>query len=209
MLAVGAGLLLAVLPAPGPALSAQIRLVGTHQVELELRNTGDARFDRTVHTGFRLTPRTNGTVDVRDLWAPVDPGSGASYGANRPPALVLEPGAVRRARVDLHHLFWQLSRSSFWPNQSLLDVAERATYRLAFDLELEDPTAASRHESGPRVRSNEVMVTLEGRAQRDWRSKPSADREPSVDASGRVAEVAWPGNSSMAGIVLCTCALDR
>jgi hypothetical protein len=46
-------------------------------------------------------------------------------------------------------------------------VAERATYGLAFELEVEDATAASRQESGPRVRSNEVILAIEGRARHD------------------------------------------
>jgi hypothetical protein len=141
--------------------------VGTHQVELELRNTGDARFHGKVHAAFLLTPRPRTSTDDRVLRTPVDPGTGTVYFANHPPSLTLEPGAVRRTRYDLHQLPWQLSRSSFWPNQSLLDVAERATYGLAFELEVEDATAASRQESRPRVRSNEVILAIEGRARHD------------------------------------------
>jgi hypothetical protein len=100
------------------------------------------------------------TGKAGEFWAPFDLETFRPVGPNTTSTLVVPTGAGRTVSIELAHLRWAKSISSFWPNQPLTEAVPDGEYSARVIIEERDRQ---------RVKSKPIEVTISskrGAAQR-------------------------------------------
>ena len=139
---------------------------------VSIKNISDKPVNLVGIYALQLT-RSNESRDGKSgtaYWAPVDIRTGSALslvrdapksGGKVPKASIhLEPAESREIRLHVDKLFWNLSFSSVWPNQSLFEAVPSGAYDLIFDIETDGRNDAQGYPLVTHVKSNRVKAII-------------------------------------------------